>query len=301
MTDASGTRSIRTAVVFAMFLFFVVSAEAAPVPHQKGSFTAVFEQYSPLSDAKSISNRMVVNVEQDSNKEHRYDIAQESFEVYVPDCYDSNTPFGLIVWISAGASGGIEPCNIKPLMDKHKLVWVGANNSGNKERTYERRIPLALDAAYNMQKLYNIDPNRVYVAGISGGGRVASVTAIHHSDVYNGGIFVIGANYWENMRVPDQNGIWRACAPRPRPGNLLRAKKFGRYVLLTGDTDDNRLEMHTYYEQGFSKCLDHVLYIQVPGMGHKMPPAEEFEKALEYVDKPLSQKAKQVRTTKKKR
>jgi hypothetical protein len=36
-------------------------------------------------------------------------------------------------------------------------------------------------------------------------------------------------------------------------------------------------------------------------MGHEVPPAEEFDKALEYVDKPLSQKAEQAQTTKKKR
>ena len=27
-------------------------------------------------------------------------------------------------------------------------------------------------------------------------------------------------------------------------------------------------------------------------MGHEVPPAEEFEKALDYVDKPFSQKTK---------
>jgi predicted esterase len=296
MTDEPGIRPIRAAVLFAMmFIFFIVPAEAASKPHQKGSFTAVFEQYSPLSDAESISNRTGVRVEQGSDKKHGYDIEQESFEVYVPDCYDSNTPFGLIVWISASPSGSIERYrDPKQLMAKHKLIWVGANNSGNNVGTYNRRIPLALDAAYNMQKLYNIDPNRVYVAGISGGGRVASITAFHHSDVYDGGIFVIGANYWESMSAPDQNGSWRAGSPRPLPGNLLRAKKFGRYVLLTGDKDGNRLQMHTYYEKGFSKCLDHVLYIQVPGMGHEVPPAEEFDKALEYVDKPLSQKTEKA-------
>jgi hypothetical protein len=39
-------------------------------------------------------------------------------------------------------------------------------------------------------------------------------------------------------------------------------------------------------------------------MGHTIPPAEEFDKALtylEYVDKPFSQKAQQVQTTKNKR
>jgi len=300
MTDEPDIRPIRAAVPFAMLIFLIASAEAASVPHQKGSFTAVFEHYSPLSDTNSILNRMRVRLKSGLDKGHGYDINQESFEVYVPDSYDSNTPFGLIVWIHAGPSGTIEYYNAKQLMAKHKLVWVGANNSGNDTSTYERRIPLALDAAYNMQKLYNIDPNRVYIAGISGGGRVASITAFHHSDVYAGGIFVIGANYWESMPVPGKNSSWKVGGTRPQPENLLRAKKFGRYVLLTGDTDGNRLQMHTYYEKGFSRCLDHVLYMQVPGMGHEVPPSEEFDKALTYlgyVDKPVQR----VRTTKEKR
>jgi len=293
MTDVPAISSIRIVALFAMLIFFISSAQAASQPHKKGRFTAVFEQYSPLSDANSIMDRTRVRPKNGLDKKHQYDIAQESFEVYVPDCYDSNTPFGLLVWISASPSGSIEHFrDPKQLMDKHKLIWVGANKSGNDTSTYERRIPLALDAAYNMQKLYNIDPNRVYVGGISGGGRVASITAFHHSDVYAGGIFVIGANFWEDMAVPDQNSHFRIGASRPLPRYLFRAKTFGRYVLLTGDNDGNRLQMHTYYEQGFSKCLDNVLYIQVPGMGHEVPPADEFEKALQYLDKPFSQKAK---------
>ncbi len=280
-----------TAVLFVMLTFSIASAEES-APHKKGSFTAVFEKYSPLSDTRAISSRMGVRVEPGRIKKHHYDIEHESFEMYVPDCYDSNTPFGLIVWIPAGPGGPIETYKgSKELMAKHKLVWVGANNSGNATDTYNRRIPLALDAAYNVQKLYNIDPNRIYVAGISGGGRVASITAFHHSDVYDGGIFIIGANYWESMPVPGKHSIWRASCTRPQPKYLVRAKKFGRYVLLTGDTDVNRSEMHTYYEKGYSKFLKNVLYIQVPGMGHEIPPAKELDKAIEYVDNPSSQEA----------
>jgi predicted esterase len=298
MTDEPAIRQIRTAVLFAVLVFPAASSQAVSTPHQKGSFTAVFEQYSPLSDTNSITDRMRVRLKNGLDKKHHYDIAQESFEVYVPDCYDSNTPFGLIVWISPHSSGSIERPAIKQLMDKHKLVWIGANNSGNDTSTYSRRIPLALDAVYNMQKLYNIDPNRVYVAGISGGGRVASITAFHHSDVYDGGIFINGANFWQNIPIPGKNSSWDAGSPKPQPENLQRAKIFGRYVLLTGDSDNNRLQTQTYYKIGFKRCLNNVSYIQVPGMGHEMPPAEEFDKALEYVDKPFSQKAVQEQTTK---
>jgi hypothetical protein len=291
MINGLRTKPTGTTMLFVMLTFSIASAESAP--HKKGSFTATFKEYSPLSDTVSISSRMQVYVEQISPyKKHQYDIEHESFEVYVPDCYDSNTPFGLIVWIPASPGGTIETYQgSKELMAKHKLIWVGANNSGNKTGPYHRRIPLALDAAYNMQKLYNIDPNRVYVAGISGGGRVASITAFHHSDVYAGGIFIIGADYWEDMAVPGKNSIWRAACMRPQPKFLLRAKKFGRYVLLTGDTDVNRLQMHTYYEKGYRKWLKNVLYIQVPGIGHEIPPAEELDKALEYLDNPSPQEA----------
>ncbi len=290
MINGLAIKPARTAVLFVMLTFPIASAEEAQ-PHKKGRFTAVFKEYSWLSDTRAISSRMRVHVERTSPyKKHQYDIEHESFEVYVPDCYDPNTPFGLLVWISAGPSGSIEPYRgSKELMDKHKLIWVGANNSGNKTGPYHRRVPLALDAAYNMQKLYNIDPNRVYVAGLSGGGRVASITAFHHSDVYSGGIFIIGADYWVDMRVPGkQNLIWRAACMRPQARFLRRAKKFGRYVLLTGDNDINRLQMHTYYERGHRKWLKNVLYIQVPGMGHEIPPAKEFDKALEYLDNPSS-------------
>ncbi len=293
MINGRGIRLIRATVLFTLLLCLIVSAETAARPHQKGSYPATFSEYSPLSDSRSLTERMRMAIKPGSYDDHHYAIKRESFEVYVPDSYDpnANPPFGLLVWVSPSPSGAIGHYpGSKELMDKHRLIWVGANDSGNATPYDTRRVPLALDAAYNMQKLYTIDPDRVYVAGLSGGGRVASITAFHHSDVYDGGIFIIGANYWLSMAVPGKtNSRWAPGFTRPHQENLVRAKKFGRYVLLTGDTDGNRLQMHTYYEQGYSKWLDHVLYIQVPGMGHELPPAEEFDKALDYLDQPLSQ------------
>ncbi|MBN1457668.1 MAG: hypothetical protein JW912_07445, partial [Sedimentisphaerales bacterium] len=247
MTDDPGIRLIRTTVLFAIFVSSVIPVNAASPPLKKGSFTATFKKYSPFSDTESLSKRMRISMERGADNDHHYNIERESFEVYMPESYDPNTSFGLLVWISPSPDGNIKHCQgSKELMDKHKLIWIGANNSGNQEDVNKRRIPLALDAAYNMQKLYNIDRDRVYVAGLSGGGRVASITAFHHSDVYDGGIFIIGANCWVKMAVPGQDGFWNAGCTKPRQGFLVRAKKFGRYVLLTGDTDGNRLQMHTY-------------------------------------------------------
>lgn len=292
MIEGQGKRLSGAAMLFGAFVFPVICTEGVSArPHQKGQFTAVFNEFSPLSDIHSMTERLRITMPPSGYGDHHYVIGRESFEVYVPECYEPNTPFGLLVWISPGPVGTTDNMpGSKELMDKHKLIWVGANHSGNPENVYLRRIPLALDAAYNMQKLYTIDENRVYVAGLSGGGRSASMTAFHHSDVYAGGIFIIGANYWLSMDVPGKkNTRWQSGGSWPHRENLLRAKEFGRYVFLTGDYDGNRLQMHTYYERAYSKMLDHALYIQVPGMGHQAPPPEEFEKAIVFLDQPLSE------------
>jgi hypothetical protein len=82
MTDVPVIRSIRIGALFVMLIFFISSAQAASQPHKKGRFTAVFEPYSPLSDANSIMDRTRVRPKHGLDKKHQYDIAQESFEVY---------------------------------------------------------------------------------------------------------------------------------------------------------------------------------------------------------------------------
>ena len=60
--------------------------------------------------------------------------------------------------------------------------------------------------------------------------------------------------------------------------------------MLTGSKDFNRLEMHTYYHRVYKRALKHVLYLEVPGMGHGIPPTDWFEKAIGYLDVPLESK-----------
>ena len=111
-------------------------------------------------------------------------------------------------------------------------------------------MALALDAVHNIKRTYNIDPNRIYVSGISGGGRVASMLAMHYPDVFSDGIFVVGAEYWEAIEVTGKPGqLWKPMS-RPQSKYLAMAKERGRYVLLTGDNDSNRRQTWDYYENG---------------------------------------------------
>ncbi len=258
-----------------------VSVDAAAV--RTGAFDAAFTERWPASTLRKVFERMQHVPQTQPPADIDYRISDETYSVYVPSDYTADRPYGLLVWVSAGERGDM-PRGWDALMDKHRLIWIGAHRSGNRHSVPARRMPLALDAAFNMTKKYNIDPNRVYVSGISGGGRVASILAMHYSEVFSGGIFVVGVEYWEPLPVTGRPGQFWPPMPRPQPTYLAIARKRGRYVLLTGDHDGNRLQTKDYYERGYKKQLNHVLYIQVPGMGHQMPPMEWYEKAIIFLD-----------------
>jgi pimeloyl-ACP methyl ester carboxylesterase len=275
----------RAAMALLACLSLAGLAEAGTAEVRKGAFEVVFSERWPESSVQSIFQRMQHEPRTTPSPGDNYRIDEETYAVYVPSGYTAETAYGLLVWVSAGERGDM-PKGWQALMDRHKLIWIGAHRSGNRHNLPKRRIPLALDAVFNMRKKYNIDPDRIYVSGISGGGRVASFLAMHYPDVFSGGIFVVGVEYWEPLPVTGAPGqIWKPM-PRPQVKYLALARERGRYVLLTGDHDGNRRQTQDYYENGYKKQLKHVFYIQVPDMGHEMPPMEWYEKAIAFLDTP---------------
>ena len=221
------------------------------------------------------------------NADVDYQLSNESFEVYVPDGYTGAEPYGLIVWVSAGPSGA-PPAHWLPVLDRHKLIWVGANNSGN-DRPGWVRLGLAVDAAEHLPTLYKIDPLRLYASGGSGGGRCASMLAMGFPDVFTGGGYpLIGTNYFKIVELPPAESgrprYYKRAFERPAPKLLALASKERRHVLLTGDTDANRQQTRAYFEAMEKDGFKHVTYLQVPGMGHTLPDAEWFEKGIVALD-----------------
>jgi RNA polymerase sigma factor (sigma-70 family) len=122
----------------------------------------------------------------------QYDLANESFEVFVPPAYKPTVPMGLFVWISAGAAE--LPVGWDDVLIRHRLIWISANNTGN-ARPELIRAGLALDAAHNMRQRYDLDPDRIYVSGFSGGGSVATMLMTGFPDVYRGVMPMCGGGF----------------------------------------------------------------------------------------------------------
>src|SRR4051794_8969088 len=266
-------------------------ADAGAKEVRTGSFQIKIPQRRKDSDIPTLTARLGWGTMEEVKKagESEYDLAKESFEMYVPPEYTGKEPYGLLVWVNPGPGGGVRREWID-VLNKHKLIWVGANNSGN-DRAGWIRLGLALDAAHYVPTTYNIDPERILVSGASGGGRCASMLDIAYPEVFTGGgIYLIGCNFYRIVElVAPSAGMpgtyYRRNFNKPKPKLWDLATKSRSHVFLTGDTDPNREQTEAYYNAAKRDGFKHITYIQVPGMGHQSPNAEWFEKALVALEK----------------
>jgi hypothetical protein len=260
-----------------------------------GAFTLQFTDRTPSSAIKEQIRRFGWRMEQmrGPKDEADYELPNETFDVVVPDAYaPGDAGWGLLVWVSPGGRGSPPKAWLDTLA-KHKLIWVGAQRSGN-ERAIWCRVGLAVDAAVTMQRRYRVEPSRVYVSGMSGGGRTASMIGLAYADLFAGGIYCCGVNFYRDVEAPPQPGehlgpnqrrVYPKSLNAPPAKLLTQSKQNFRHVLLTGETDMNRESTQVMFDKAFKHDgFKHVEYIEVPGMGHELPPAEWFDKAIEALD-----------------
>ena len=247
-----------------------------------------FTERDPGSQTANVVRRIGWKIPADAT-ERDYDLSKENFVVRVPKNYSGQEPFGLLAFITPGESGDV-PKEFEPLLEKHRLIWVGANHIGNRRAVWIR-IGLTLDGIYNVKNQYKIDRNRIYVTGVSGGGRVASFVGVCYADVVRGGIYIIGMDYFKQLPTGrNPNEYWAKAYDAPPGKVLLAAKKQNRHVMLNGETDQNRFQSKAIAEQMKKDGFEYVTYLEAPGVGHRLPGEEWVEKALEKLDEVAASK-----------
>ncbi len=273
-------------MVWCALAIAVLAAQDAP---QTGAFTSVFKERHPSGALKEIARRygwdMAMIRKEDPGAETRA-IEEESFEVRVPRDYDAAKPAGLLVWITPGDSGGVPPGWPKVLAARNIIV-VGANKAGNPRLVWDR-ARLALDAVHNLSKQYAVDKKRVYVTGFSGGGRTASRLGLAYPDVFTGGIYMGGMDYFKAVPNPaNPKEVWPAIFPKPAADLLKKTKQESRHVVLVGSEDFNRPPSKAMSDDMQKKeSFAHVAYFEMPEKDHEWADAEWLEKSLEFLDMP---------------
>ena len=251
-------------------------AQPTNVPHIKpGRRDAQFQLSAPYSSGDEIRRRFHIQA-----RVRAYDILKERFEIIVPQGYSPQTNWGLFVWVSPSDSPRI-PEEWAATLDRRGFLFIGAYGGGN-ERDALDRFRLAVDASLNMRQRFRVDPKRIYVSGFSGGGRVASMLGVGYADIFTGTIPICGVNFYAPVSTAEGQTFEGSYTSDPVLAAL--ARKNNRFALVTGEADPNRTSTLAICEQGFKKFgFDHVLYLEVPGMGHAMPSGEWLEKALDFL------------------
>ena len=171
---------------------------------------------------------------------------------------------GVFVYVSPTDSGQM-PADWAAVLDREQLLYVAADGFGNSRPTAER-ILAALAADRLARQLGVVDARR-YIAGMSGGGRVASQVITHFPQVFTGALCIAGADYF----LPQDETQRAAVGAR-------------RLVLMTGNRDFNQREIQLvsrrYRQSGVSK----LLLVDLPDFAHQLPDAAQLTEALAFLD-----------------
>jgi dienelactone hydrolase len=259
-------------------LLSLQAKDAKRPPFTPGTSEVTFDSSPPLCDADEVKARFRA-----SDAVPPYDVTKEKFKLVVPKSYAHTAKWGLFVYINADDTPGL-PGEYEAVLEKRKLIAVAPYKAGNGRNIFDR-FRMGVDAAFTLQKRFNIDPARVYVSGFSGGARVASMMAVAYADLFSGAIPFCGVNFY--TEIPSEAGKHWPIGYIPVDEALKIAKASGRYVLVTGEKDFNLANTRAVFEHGFKQeGFRHAKLLEVPGMSHSPAPAEWLEKGLEFLDKP---------------
>lgn len=176
------------------------------------------------------------------------------------------TPQGALVYLSPTDSGE-PPADWAGVLDHKRLLYIAPDGFGNSRPTAER-VLVALGAQKLARQLGVKDDRRLYIAGMSGGGRVASQVLTHFPQFYAGAFCIVGADYF----MPQDEALRNLVASR-------------RLVLLTGGRDFNqreiRLVSRRFEQGGFASRLK---LIDLPHFAHQLPDAGLLTQALDFLD-----------------
>ena len=188
-----------------------------------------------------------------------------TWKMYVPKSYDPARPAGLMVYISPSQKGWI-PRKWQSVFNDSNMIWISANESGN-EVVVGKRMIYAVLAPQIAAKNYQIDKDRIYLSGFSGGGKVSGMVAINFANLFRGALYICGAEYWNEEP----------------PRHFANVEK-NRYVFLTGSQDFNHDLTYKIFFKYEAAGLENIELINVPRMAHENPDTRYFRKALEFLD-----------------
>jgi predicted peptidase len=211
-----------------------------------------------------------------------YDLSQETFRLVIPSSYTTNSTWGLLVWLGGG-DDVVLPSDWEAELARQRIIFVAPLRCGH-DRYPVDRLRLALDATFNVYRIYRIDRRRMHIGGFSSGACLASTIGVGAGDLFTGTLCIAGVNYYRHLQGYD--GQVYPSAFYPNADTLLYSRLNGRFVFVTSEDDPNREVMKATVERGFRRDgFKHLLELEASGLQQGLPSANTLTAALEFLGK----------------
>jgi len=205
-----------------------------------------------------------------------FDSLKQRYQLYVPRAYDAARAWPLVVFISPGdAPMGWR--DWQKVCEESGTLFCSPYAAGN-NCPPGQRVRIVLDMLDQVRRDYRIDPERTYLTGFSGGGRMACTIAFSLPEFFGGVIPVCGTN-----------PLHRLDYLRHRVQDHLPV------AFVTGETDFNRVENEKYMFPMFQELGIRSRLWVVPKLGHGVPGPVVLAEVKKWLDEDLPRRREDVK------
>ena len=205
-----------------------------------------------------------------------YQSTAQRYARFVPPSYYARQAYPLILFISA-AKGPAGWKEWEPICRREGLLFAAPHEAGN-ECPLRRRVRIVLDVLDDVCRKYHVDPDRIYLGGISGGARVACTVAFALPEYFGGLVPVCAGG-----EVRAQRWLWQRATDR-----LSTA-------FITGENDFNRAEVERYWTPILQSAEIRTRTWVVPKMGHAVPGPDTLGEAFAWLEADLPRRREGAR------
>jgi len=211
-----------------------------------------------------------------SDKMENYDSTKQRYVLYVPKNYKADKAWPIVIFISPGDSPG-GWTSWKTVCEKKGVFFCSPYGAGNSTKA-GKRTRIVLDMLDDIRRKYLIDPDRTYLSGLSGGGRMACAIAFALPEWFGGVAPICGTN------------------PIAGPACLRhRIQERLSVAFITGSTDFNRKENEEYMAPYFKELDIHSKLWVVPKLGHTIPGADTLATVYAWLEEDLPRRQADVK------
>src|SRR5208283_2723112 len=175
----------------------------------------------------AVSNRSLASP-QDGWLPKDYDSTRQQYELFVPPNYNPKQSYPVILFISPG-NGPAGWKEWEPVCKQQGVIFASPYEAGNNTQPPQKRYRIVLDVLDDVRRNYNTDPDRTYISGFSGGGRVAGGIAFALPEHFGGVVPVCATGDFRDEDCLKQRMIERLSV-----------------ALATGEKDFNRGECERF-------------------------------------------------------